>query len=514
MRFAWLLVLAACGGGAAQTHTENARPQPPDGTYGLDMARSLHALREKTALMPPDMQRLATDAFKAMRYAMALEHDGSVALHVAMPTIDAKTGEEQHLRGKWRVDGANVVVTVGESTLVCERPEPSRLVCHDKSSTYYLARGATEPTAQPSASAVGKLPATSRPWTAKDYKDCAAALRPDALPRIGSDVFTRMASTENLARYRRLDQVAELGDFTEGAGNVLALYVKAVATDATFTPELFALTQLLVHSTALTWTLADELLVSLDAGDASYATRIAGVDRMRLGAMQLTDGVMMMQPPASFWEDAGADWAELVHRLGHDARERALAKFATLEQHAQGDELRGAFAKTRRALTGLPAAEFTVGKDGSFTPRTIATPRDLRCAIEVDPAAPASDVIKLVARVREAGTRIVVLRVRNDTRLLRMTPPRVERPGPSPDDLGLLAIVTKDSVALKTRSGSVAPDCVANLAACSAKLHAQTPSARTLTIAATPGARFADLLAAADALGGPNLEAFSEVRLK
>jgi len=394
-------------------------------------------------------------------------------------------------------------VTVGDSTLVCERPEPSRLVCHNKSSIYYLTRGATEPTLQPSASTIGKLPSTSRPWTAKDYKDCVAALRPDALPRIGSEVFTRMASTENLARYRRPDQVAELGDFTE-----------AVAKDATFVRELFALTQLLVHSTALTWTLADELIVSLDAGDASYATRIAGVDRMRLGAMQLTDGVMMMQPPASFWEDAGADWAELVHRLGHDAREKALAKFATLEQHAQDDDARSAFAKTRRALTGLPAAEFTVAKDGSFTPRTIATPRDLRCAIEVDPAAPASDVIKLVSRVRDAGARIVVLRMRNETRLLRMTPPRVERSGPSPDDLGLLAIVTKDSVALKTRSGSVASDCAANLAACSAKLHAQAPSARTLTIVATPSARFADLVAAADALGGPNLEAFSDVRLK
>lgn len=375
--------------------------------------------------------------------------------------------------------------------------------------------------------AASNLPSANRVWTAKDYSDCATALRVEALPRVGSETFSRMVTTDNLAPYRVRSNTHAVGDIAELDGavpKVFGVYLQALKKDASFVTEVFALTQFLVHAGALTWTLSDELLVTVDANEAAYPTRLDGVARMRKGAAELVDGTLTMHPPASFWVDAGADWASIVLRLRHEDRAKALSMFGALEREAKDDATRSALASTRRALTHVSAPDFTMAKDGAFMPRVVATPRDIRATLEVDADAPARSAIDLVSRVRTAGAQVVSLQLASDARRLWLTPPRIERAG-SPDDLALTAFLVHDGVSLKTHGGNIGPGCEPGaglvapnkpdgsrdteaLATCATKLKSAAPTSHSVTIVSTSNVRFADVLAVADAL-----DAFSDVRL-
>ena len=407
---------------------------------------------------------------------------------------------------------------------------------------------ATAEPAPPPVAQTTACPAATHVWTAKDYEDCAEALRRGPLIRARgpqADVFARMVNRENLASVRDAsapldDRVRAVGDLSLALGHTLKPYLDALERDPSLGREELALAAYIVHATAIARDLADEFVLQLDPNDARWEARMGGLDRVTRGSADVVIGALQIQSEAptralgaSFWADAGDDWVALVHTLSPLKRQEAMRAFDELVKTTTDPAIAAALAKTKHDLLSRPSADWRIAKDGSTSP-SADVPFHVRSLfeIEVDPAAPYRAVAALVRGAARAGNRRIELRLPNDVARLRLLFPKNEALPATQRDLRLTAILVKEGISLKGRGGNVAPGCtdagpglavpnradhardIVALAGCAAKLKQAFPKARSVLGAATPTTPFSDVLAASEALRGASLELFPDLRLE
>lgn len=390
----------------------------------------------------------------------------------------------------------------------------------------------------PPTSSRAPLPPAPRAWTAKEYKDALAALSSGALPRASSEQFARIVDAKNLARYRDKnvpfgERFQDLGEVESAVGAMIRIYNERAATDASLGRELDALLAFVVHLSALTVELGDDLVLTLDPNDATFATRMGGFNRMRQGALEVVTGVLMtLHEPrtapygVTLLRDAGDDWVALAHRIGPGARRDVVRSLAALETATSDPATHQALVKTQSALFASPPPDVRIGSDGSATAST--APVDRTIEVEVDGRAPYRRVAAALRGLVAAGARKIVLRLPNEVGRVRWL--RRVNDAPPAADIGLTALLVQGGISLKAHAGNVSPGCagtgaglavpnrpngtrdVAALAACAVKLKGAAAQSRSLTVSASDAVPFADVMATIETLGGPSLDLFPDLR--
>jgi len=335
------------------------------------------------------------------------------------------------------------------------------------------------------------------------------------------------------------DRFEPLLAFQQAAGAVARRYLDAIVHGEKLAYEAQAMLALLIHASAIEWTLIDELLPTLDRNDATFATRMSGLDRARNGTGEQVVGSVELGPAfdpflVDFWNDIAVDWAALFHRLGRPAQRAVLARIDALEKRAT-DPLRSAVARARAAIASSPPADVVVTpvdiRDASHVILTLpsdqahlflaplaaaVSKRDV-ARISVDPSTPFRVLARVLFTLGQSD--IGRFELRTGERRVAVTLPKRAREGPS-----LMLLVVRDGISIKTKGGNVAPGCddvgpslaitgrdFDALGRCIAKLKSLAPAARDVVVAASPDVRWEEMLAAIDAASGPNLELFPDV---
>ena len=349
------------------------------------------------------------------------------------------------------------------------------------------------------------------------------------------------------------DRFEPLFAFQQAAGAVARRYLDAIAHGEKLAYEAQAMLGLLIHASAIGWTLIDELLPTLDRNDATFATRMAGLDRARNGTGEQVVGSVEMGPAfepflVDFWNDIALDWAALFHRLGRPAQRMVLARALALERRAT-EPLRSAVARARTAIASSPPADVIVtpvdirdashviltlpsdqaqngaeavnkrnGRNDLFlVPLAAAVSKRDVARISVDPSTPFRVLVEVLFTLGQSD--IGRFELRTDERRVAVTLPKRAREG-----LSLTLLVVHDGISVKAKGGNVAPGCddagpglaivgrdFDALGRCIAKLKSLAPTTRDVVITAAPDVRWEEMLAAIDAASGPNLELFPDV---
>jgi hypothetical protein len=202
------------------------------------------------------------------------------------------------------------------------------------------------------------LPSIERPWAANDYEAAAEVLTKIAaedlgrLPRASGpgsrQVFARLTARENFAIFRnktlphgaRMDMaVATLNAFRR----ISKIYVAAWVGGHPLEPESLALLATSVHLMAEQWDLVDEFAATLDRKDPTYAARMAGLERMKVGTAEVVAGtVRVFEEPHQrenllrFAQELRADLPRLTTRIGAMNRDEAKRRLAAVKA-AQSD---------------------------------------------------------------------------------------------------------------------------------------------------------------------------------
>lgn len=198
-------------------------------------------------------------------------------------------------------------------------------------------------------------PALDHVWTAQDFgaaRETLSALPQEQLPRLSdpasAPILARFSDAtallpcddRSVALAARLQTCMALG---EGAAGVMNLYIVACGQDQTLADECMRVIGFMLHTITVMSALAEEFAPSLDPNDPSYATRMAGLARMRSGLVQTLDGsTQMIRSQGAFSEPERERFASILAlvapRLRRSLPEEDAARFfAAMRELAQSD---------------------------------------------------------------------------------------------------------------------------------------------------------------------------------
>lgn len=173
------------------------------------------------------------------------------------------------------------------------------------------------------------VPNADRQWMSNDYISAAKALTAIAaedarlLPRyqasgVSGAVFTRMTSAENLAIFKnaslpigqRVGLAIESGPALK---RVMLVYMKASTQDLRFGAELVELMACQLALIDASLTLVEAFAQTLDPKDPTYATRMAGLKKMKQGVATVVSGGLLTLSETGFY--ATRDLVRLASHL-------------------------------------------------------------------------------------------------------------------------------------------------------------------------------------------------------
>src|SRR5262249_51718021 len=143
----------------------------------------------------------------------------------------------------------------------------------------------------------------------------------------------RLVSIENLApahdrSTRFTDRLAWVDKMLPVEKRLLALYGRGARENEAST-ELLAVGAFVIHIASAAWDITDDITPSLDSSQPAYASRMAAIDRMRVGTEEQILGVLLIAERAPSRRDV-APFADKIREeiadLGRHLSPRARAR--------------------------------------------------------------------------------------------------------------------------------------------------------------------------------------------